>query len=126
AQRYLILAQGALAVIALFSAAILATLVWQARHVQPTGDLSALLNRAPSDAEQYTLSLGHFADLTTSAFAELRVPALGAALAFALGFPLAFFFRCRQHHGLAAAAMLSAMGLLFICANLAQQKFEPV
>ena len=126
ARRYLVWAQGALAALSSLIAALLFTLVWQARHVQPTGDLSDLLNQAPADAEQYTLSLGHFFDLTTPAFAELRVPALGAALALALGFPLAFLFRRRQQHGRAAVAMVGAMGALFVCANLAQQKFEPV
>jgi 4-amino-4-deoxy-L-arabinose transferase-like glycosyltransferase len=126
AQRYLTWAQGVLAVITLAIAAVLATLVWQARHIQPTGDLASLLNQAPFDAEQYTLSLGHFFDLTTSAFAELRVPALGAALIFALGFSLAFVLRLRRRNLSAAMAMLVSMGLLFVCANLALEKFEPV
>jgi 4-amino-4-deoxy-L-arabinose transferase-like glycosyltransferase len=126
ARQYLTRAQGALAVIALIITLVLATLVWQARHIQPTGDLAALLNRAPSDAEQYTLSLGHFFDLTANAFAELRAPALGAALIFALGFPLAFILRRRQQHLSAAAAMLVSTGLLFVCANFALQKFEPI
>ncbi len=126
AQTYLIRAQGALAALALIIAGLLGTLVWQARHVQATGDLADVLNRAPADAEQYTLALGHFFDLTANAFAELRGPALGAALAFALGFPLAFLLRRRNQHGRATVAMLAAMGALFICANFAQQKFEPV
>src|SRR5262249_1495965 len=62
AQVYLRLAQGALAVIGLVVAGTLSALVWKSRHVQPTGDLSDLLNQAPSDSEQYTLSLGHFFD----------------------------------------------------------------
>jgi hypothetical protein len=81
---------------------------------------------APSDSEQYTLSLGHFFDLTTAAFAELRTPAIGAAITLSVGFALAFLFRKRRLHSLSAAAMFVTMGLMFICANLAQQKFEPV
>ncbi|MBI1764701.1 MAG: glycosyltransferase family 39 protein [Acidobacteria bacterium] len=126
AQRYLIWSQGVLAALALCVAALLLTLVWQARHVQPTGELANWLNQAPADATQYTLSLGHFFDLTTHAFAILRVSALGAALVFALGFPSAFLLRRRQQHGRAAVTMVAAMGALFLCANLAQQKFEPV
>lgn len=126
AQRYLTWAQGALAFVALIAASVLGALVWKARDIQPTGDLSDLLNQAPSDAEQYTLSLGHFFDLTTSAFAELRVPAIGAAISLGLGFLLAFLFRRRKQHARAAAAMFVTMGAMFVCANLAQQKFDPV
>ena len=129
AQRYLLRAQGALAAIALIAASVLGALVWKARNVQltgPTGDLSDLLNQAPSDAEQYTLSLGHFFDLTTNAFAELRVPAIGAAISLGAGFLLAFLFRKRKQHARAAVAMFITMGAMFICANLAQQKFDPV
>lgn len=126
AQRYLLWAQGALAFVALIAASVLGALVWKARNIQPTGDLSDLLNQAPSDAEQYTLSLGHFFDLTTSAFAELRVPAIGAAISLGIGFLLAFLFRWRKRHALAAAAMFVTMGAMFVCANLAQQKFDPV
>ncbi len=126
AQKYLLRMQGALAAIALIIAAVLGALVWKARNVEPTGDLSDLLNQAPSDSEQYTLSLGHFFDLTTSAFAELHVPAIGAAVVLGIGFLLAFRFRKRQQHSRAAIAMLVTMGLMFVCANLALQKFEPV
>ncbi len=126
AQKHLLWMQGALAAVALAVAAALGALVWKARDVQPTGDLSDLLNQAPSDAEQYTLSLGHFFDLTTNAFAELRVPASGAAITLGAGFLLAFWFRKRRQHSRAAIAMLVTMGLMFVCANLAQRKFEPV
>jgi 4-amino-4-deoxy-L-arabinose transferase-like glycosyltransferase len=126
ARKYLLWAQGALAAVALGVAAVLGALVWRARYVEPTGDLSDLLDQAPSDAEQYTLSLGHFFDLTTNAFAELRAPAIGAASTLAVGFLLAFLFRRRAEHSRAAIAMLGAMGLMFVWANLALQKFEPV
>jgi len=125
-RKVLLWAQGALTAIGVIAAAVLGTLVWQARHIQPTGDLSALLNQAPSDSEQYTLSLGHFFDLTTSAFAELRTPAIGAALTLGIGFLLAFWFRRQQRHLSAMAAMIVSMGLMFIWANLAQQQFDPV
>jgi 4-amino-4-deoxy-L-arabinose transferase-like glycosyltransferase len=124
--KHLWWAQGALAAVGLIIAAILGTLVWRSRHVTARGDLAALLDQAPADAEQYTLSLGHFFDLTPQAFAELRGPAIGAALAFGLGFTLAFWFRHCEQHARAAAAMVASMGLLFICANRAQVGFDPV
>jgi len=126
ANRFLVWAGGARAAIAVAVAAVLGVLVWHARHVQATGDLSSLLNQAPSDAEQYTLSLGHMFDLTPQAFAELRDPATGAALVLGVGFLLAFWFGSRQQHARAAALVLVSMGLLFICANQAQIEFDPV
>jgi 4-amino-4-deoxy-L-arabinose transferase-like glycosyltransferase len=126
AQKYLLWAQGVLAVIAAAISGILGWLVWKARDVEPTGDLSDLLDMAPSDSEQYTLSLGHFFDLTANAFAELRTPAIGAAVVLGAGFMLAFWFRRRRLHLQSAAAMFLTMGLMFVCANLAQQKFDPV
>lgn len=126
ANKYLVWANGALAVIALITAAALGGLVWNTRHVPATGDLSAALDHAPADAERYTLSLGHIFDLTPQAFAELRGPAMDAALALSLGFLLAFWFRQQRQHARAAATMLVAMGLLFICANRAQVGFDPV
>lgn len=125
-RRYLTLANGALAVIGLAAATVLLTLVWQARHIQPTGDISSLLNLMASDSEQYTLSLGHIFDLTTGAFAELRGPAIGAAVALGVGFVLAWIFRWRGHHGRSIGAMMVTMGVLFVCANRAQISFDPV
>jgi 4-amino-4-deoxy-L-arabinose transferase-like glycosyltransferase len=124
--NYLRWMQGALAAAALGIAGLLGALVWKARHVTPTGELADLLDQAPSDAEQYTLSLGHFFDLTTNAFAELRAPALGAALTLGLGFLLAFWFRRQRRHSRAAIAMLASMGLMFVWANLALQQFGTV
>jgi Dolichyl-phosphate-mannose-protein mannosyltransferase len=126
ASRRLRRMQGALAAAALGVSALLIGLVWRARHVTPTGELADLLDQAPGDAEQYTLSLGHFFDLTTGAFAALRTPALGAAFTLGLGFLLAFAFRLRGRHAHAAVAMFVAMGLLFIWAGLALQQFGSV
>jgi 4-amino-4-deoxy-L-arabinose transferase-like glycosyltransferase len=125
-ERYLLWIQGGLALAGAAIAALLLTLVWRARHVAPTGDLSDLLNLAPADAEQYTLSLGHFFDLTTNAFSELRVPAIGAGVALSIGLGAAFLFRKARRHLPAAAAMVATMGAMFVCANLALRKFGPV
>ncbi len=126
ASRYWQWAQGVLAGIAVILAALLIVLVWQSRHVPVAGDLSGLLNLAPSDAERYTFSLGHFFDLTPQAFAALRGPALATAVVLSAGFLLAFGWRWQRRHRHAAAAMLVTMGLLFLCANRALMQFEPV
>src|SRR5712691_602217 len=126
ASRYWQWAQGVLAGIAVILAALLIVLVWQSRHVSAAGDLSGLLNLAPSDAKRYTFSLGHFFDLTPQAFAALRGPALATAVVLSTGFLLAFGWRWQRRHRHAAAAMLVTMGLLFLCANRALIQFEPV
>jgi hypothetical protein len=126
ARRYWQWAQGVLAGFAVMLAVSLVALVWQSRHVQASSDLSVLLNLAPSDAERYTFSLGHFFDLTPQAFAALRGPALGTAVVLSLGFPLAFWYCWRQRYQHAAAVLLVTMGLLFLCANRALVAFEPV
>ncbi len=124
--RYWQWAQGVLAGLAVILAAILIVLVWQSRYVPTAGDLSELLNLAPSDAERYTFSLGHVFDLTPQAFAALRGPALATAVVLSAGFLLAFCWRWQKRHMHAAAAMLVTMGLLFLCANRALIQFEPV
>jgi 4-amino-4-deoxy-L-arabinose transferase-like glycosyltransferase len=124
--RYLLWLNGVLVAIALFAAAILGVLVWNARQVLSTEDLSALIDQKTADSEQYTLFFGHFFDLTPQALAVLRVPALGAALTLGVGFLLAFWFRRQRQHGRATIAMLITMGLLFVCANRAHVKFEPI
>ncbi|MEP7340118.1 MAG: glycosyltransferase family 39 protein [Acidobacteriota bacterium] len=126
AQKYLLWAQGALSVAGLMIAAVLGAAVWNSRHVQPTGDLSDLLDQAPAGSQQYTLSLGHVFDLTANAFAALRVPAIGAALTLSIGLLLAFWFRKQRQHSRSVVAMVATMGLMFIWANMAQQKFDPV
>jgi Dolichyl-phosphate-mannose-protein mannosyltransferase len=126
ARRYLLWAQAVLAAVCLAAGCLLVLLVWRTRHLPSTGDLSAVLNLDPSSGERYTLSMGHFFDLTPHAFAILRLPALGAATALIAGFVLALVFRMRNRFGAAAAAMCIAMGLLFVCANRALAEFEPV
>lgn len=125
-KRYLLWINGIIAAIAVVIAAVLGVLVWNARNVQPTGDLSSFLNQVSSDDERYTLSLGHLFDLTGEALAELRGPAIGAALLLSVGFLLAFWYATQRQHGRAMTAVVLTMGLFFICANRAHAKFEPV
>ena len=126
AKKYLLWVNGILAAIAVVFAAVLGALVWNARHVQATGDLSSFLSQVSSDDKRYTLALGHLFDLTPQVLAELRGPAIGAALVLGIGFLLAFWFRKRRQHGRAMTAMVLTMGLFFICANRAQIQFDPV
>lgn len=126
ARRYLLRAQWAIAAVTVGISALLATQVWKARNVKVTGDLADLLDKSPSDSQLYTLSLGHFFDLTGEAFAELRLPAIGAAIVLAAGFILALHYRRLGRDWASAVAMMIAMGGLFVCAALALQRFGPV
>jgi hypothetical protein len=126
AKKYLLWVNGTLAAIAVVFASILGVLIWNARNVQPTGDLSSFLNLVSSDDERYTIALGHLFDLTPHVLAELRDPTIGAALVVGVGFLLAFWYATRRQHGRAMTAIMLTMGLFFICANRAHAQFEPV
>ncbi|MGK7877116.1 MAG: ArnT family glycosyltransferase [Xenococcaceae cyanobacterium] len=125
-KRFLLWMNGILGAVALAAAAIFGVLLWNSREVRTTGDLSDFLNLVAADSEHYTRFFGYFLDLTTQAFAELRGPAIGAALVLSIGFLVAFWFRRRRQHGRVVIAMVVAMWLLFICSNSAHVRFEPV
>lgn len=126
ASKYLLWINGVLAAVGVIFAAVLGVLIWNARNLQPTGDLSSFLNQVSSDDKRYTLALGHLFDMTPQVLVELRGPAIGAALTLGIGFLLAFWFRKQQQHAYTMLAMLLTMGLLFIHANSAFIQFEPV
>ncbi len=86
-------------------------------------ELADLLDKNP---EAYTLSLGHFLDLTGSAMSMFRGPLIGTALAFLLGTGLNWFWR-RQGNRQAANWALVAMLVTFIaCVHVSLAVFYPV
>jgi 4-amino-4-deoxy-L-arabinose transferase-like glycosyltransferase len=114
--------QGFLLVLGLLIAFALGTMLWLSRDVTPTKDIADFLTSNP---ENYRLSLGHASDLTTAAFAALRVPAAGAAIVLGLGFVLAFVLRWRRQHNAASiATALTVAGFLFF-AQYAFGQFNP-
>ena len=85
----------------------------------PAGtDLSSSLTNNPS---AYTLSLGHFHDLTLGAFAYLRGPLLVAAGAFAIGAAGGWLGDRKSRLAALAAASL----VLFHAAHWSMRTFEP-
>jgi dolichyl-phosphate-mannose-protein mannosyltransferase len=82
------------------------------------GDISQALVQHP---ELYTLSLGHFGDLTLTAFAYLKLPLTLAALAFALGFLGLTFARGNVKR---IAAICVAMVVFFQAARVALIRFD--
>ena len=112
-----------LLVIGLVIAAITGFLALTTRTPPPGSDIFDALNQNP---DVYTLSLGHFLDLTGNAMAFFRGPLLGTALAFSIG-PLLNWFLRRRGQRTAANWALVAMMIVFIeCAHIALGIFYPI
>ena len=114
-----ILANGLYAVAGLAAGAVLVAALWASRHVPATADLGQLL--VHRDVAHDTLSMSKFFDLTTSAFAALRLPAGLAAAALLFGPLTALILRIRKKKvaatwttGIATAAFLLAAQLAFV------------
>ena len=112
-----------LLVIGLVIAAIAGFLALTTRTPARGSDIFDALNQNP---DVYTLSLGHFLDLTGNAMAFFRGPLIGTALAFSLGPVLNWVFR-RRGKPVAANWALVAMMIVFIeCAHIALGVFYPI
>jgi 4-amino-4-deoxy-L-arabinose transferase-like glycosyltransferase len=98
--------------------------LWTSRHLPFNPDIGALL--AHRGIGDYTLSMSHFFDLTGPSFAALRLPAIIAALAFALGPVIAWTLYHR--HRLNAALMIVALtsAVFLVSAHLAFTRFAPI
>lgn len=106
------------AVIAGAACAIICFLLWNAWSLPTPGDISVALTSNP---DVYTLSLGHMADLTFSAFAYLRLPLAIAAVATLIGALGAWFLPFRR----AVWALAIMMVLFFQAARAALVAFDP-
>jgi len=95
--------------------AVVLVLVWR---TPAPGDISQALVQHP---ELYTLSLGHFGDLTLSAFAYLKLPLLIAGAGFAIGFSALTLFR-ENRKQIAGVAM--AMIVFLQAARIALIRFD--
>ncbi len=86
-------------------------------------ELADLLNKNP---DAYTLSLGHFLDLTGDAMSLFRGPLIGTAVAFLMGTGLNWYWR-RQGKRQAANWALVALIVVFIqCMHVSLNVFYPV
>ena len=85
------------------------------------GDISQALVQHP---ELYTLSLGHFGDLTLSAFAYLRLPLAIAATAFAIGLIGTTLFRNGASLKKASLVITASMIMFFQAARVALVRFD--
>jgi hypothetical protein len=104
--------------IAAVAGAVFFFLLWNVRSLPAPGDISVALTSNP---DVYTLSLGHMADLTFSAFAYLRMPLAIAGLATLIGAIGAWMFPVRR----AVWALALMMVLFFQAARAALVVFDP-
>lgn len=120
--RWTILGNALYAAAGVAAGAVLVTALWASRNVPPT-DLGQLLVRR--DVANNTLSMSKFFDLTTSAFAALRLPAGLAAAALLLGPLAALILRLRRKHVAATWMTGLATAVFLIAAQLAFVRFGP-
>lgn len=107
----------------MLAAALLAWGLWQSRHLPYIHDIGTLM--AHRDVANYTLSMSHFFDLTGTAFAALRLPAVLAAAAFLLG-PLAAWRLRRRHPFESTVTVGFTLAVILIAAHIALVRFQPM
>jgi 4-amino-4-deoxy-L-arabinose transferase-like glycosyltransferase len=112
-----------LLVTGLVIAAITGFLALTTRTPAPGSDIFDALNQNPN---VYTLSLGHFLDLTGNAMAFFRGPLIGTALAFTIAPLLNWFLRRRGQRAAANWALVAMMMVFIECAHIALGVFYPI
>jgi 4-amino-4-deoxy-L-arabinose transferase-like glycosyltransferase len=120
--RWVTAGQGLLAFLGVVVGAALGYLLWLSRGVTPAADISQALTHNP---ENYKLALGHMSDLTVEAFAILRVPAAGAAIALSIGFVLALILRWKHRTIQAGLLTAVAVACFIYFAHMALGVFNP-
>jgi 4-amino-4-deoxy-L-arabinose transferase-like glycosyltransferase len=114
---------AALLVAGLIIATVTGFLAVTTRTPPPGSDIFDALNQNP---DVYTLSLGHFLDLTGHAMAFFRGPLVGTAIAFSIGAFLNWFLRRCGRPVLANWALVAMMIVFIECAHLALNTFYPI
>jgi 4-amino-4-deoxy-L-arabinose transferase-like glycosyltransferase len=117
-------AHAALTAIGLAVATALAYGLWTSRHLPFVPDIGALL--AHRGVGDYTLSMSSLFDLTGPSFAALRLPALLAMAAFAVGPGVAWVLRVRRNHLAATTAIGLTSAVFLIAAHIALGRFAPM
>jgi len=100
---------------------VLATVLLMVGNKPAPGDISQALVQHP---ELYTLSLGHFGDLTLSAFAYLKLPLAIAAFAFGIGLVGTTLFRNAASLKKPVIVIAASMILFFQAARVALVRFD--
>ena len=121
--RWTILGNALYAVAGAIAGAVLLWALWESRNVPPMDNLGQLL--VHRDVAHNTLSMSKFFDLTTSAFAALRLPAVIAAAALLAGPLIALILRLRKKNAAATWATGIATAVFLVAAQLAFVRFGP-
>jgi hypothetical protein len=111
------------AICSLVGSGILAAGLYASRHLPFVDDIGSVL--AKPDLSVDTLSMGHMLDLTGGSFAALRLPAILAAIALAVGPALALWLRARRKHFFSTSAMALTMAVFLVAAHIALVRFDP-
>ena len=98
--------------------------LWSSRHLPFVADVGSLL--AHRGIGDYTLSMSHFFDLTTSSFAALRLPTWLAILAFAVGPAAAWRLRARGRQFASTMSLVVASTIFLLAAHVAFGRFAPL
>jgi len=117
-------AQGVFAVLGVLSAVVLGWGLWQARYLPYVDDVGTLL--AHRRVGDYTLAMSHLFDMTLSAFAALRLPAILAAIALLVGPALGWLLRIKGKHLASTISVALTMSVFLIAAHIAFARFDPM
>jgi len=123
-RRMLTFAHAALTTFGAAVAVALLCGLWASRNLPYLADIGSVL--AHRGVGAYTLSMSRFFDLTGPSFAALRLPALLAALAFALGPAIAWTLRNQRRHLAATTAVAITSATFLIAAHIALARFGPM
>lgn len=99
------------------------SILYLVKDVPVSGDISNALAKHEDVYNVYTLSLGHFGDLTLNSFAYLKLPLVMALISMLLGLLVIFFARKNRDR---ACVILAVMMIIFFqAAHQALVVFEP-
>jgi hypothetical protein len=122
-RKTLIVSTGVIAIIGSASALALAAGLWRARDIAFVPDIGSVL--VERGVGNYTLSMSHFFDLTSGAFAALRLPAALAAAALLVAPIAALWLQFRNHARPAILTLAAGMAVVLVASHLALARFEP-
>jgi 4-amino-4-deoxy-L-arabinose transferase-like glycosyltransferase len=98
-------------------------LLWYSRVPPPGTDLADMLRKNP---QQYSLSFGHFLDLTPQAMGMFRAPLFAFSFAFLLGTLANWILRRRSRAGAGNAALAVMMVFVLAAVHSAFVIFSPI
>ena len=123
-RRWIAFAHTAFVVLGLLIAAALAYGLWISRRLDAVPNVGDLL--AHRGIGDYTLSMSSLFDLTGPSFAALRLPAIVALAAFAIGPGFAWILRVQRRHLAATTAIALTSAVFLVAAHIALVRFAPM